>query len=170
LRALAAAAADVPLATTPLPAASADDESYRQICRQALRVFDPQGWRLWGRAAREAGHVTLTGWPVDLLHRLSLRLRARGIEAPVHDPANGDAGLAVPLLVVLGERRPLDAERIGWLRRVAMAQAPVGLANLLTPEIDAPLVEVFTTILRSADCTDGMLDVVADRLLAADAP
>jgi hypothetical protein len=71
---------------------------------------------------------------------------------------------------VLGERRPLDGERVTRLRRLALEHTPIALANLLTPEIDAPLVESFTTILRSADSSDAMLDIVAERIVDLEGP
>jgi len=161
LRSLAAAAADVLQAAPESPAA--EREHYRDICRRALRISDPSLWQALSRAAREQRKLALVGWPAELVQRLASRLPSRGIEAIVHEPETADFEPGVPLVVVLGERRPLAAERIALLRRWAQAHPLVGLANLLTPEIDAPLVESFPTILRSADASDAMLDVVADR-------
>jgi beta-N-acetylhexosaminidase len=165
LRALAAAAADTPQRASETPAAEA--EHYRQLCRQALRVPDPAGWRALSQAARMQGKLALTGWPAELVQRLASRLPARGLEAVVHDPEMAQFDAGTPLVVVLGERRPLAPERVALLRQWAASQTPIGLANLLTPEIDTPLVESFTSILRSADTSDAMLDVVADRLVDA---
>ena len=138
---------------------------YRELCRRALQVHDPAGWRRVAHAARQHGKLFLAGWQEDLVARLTARVGARGIAVQPIAPEALTPEPGVPVIVVLGERRPLAAERVGSLRRLALAHEPLGLANLLTPEVDAPLVELFTTILRSADSTDAMLDVVAERVL-----
>jgi hypothetical protein len=141
-------------------------QHYRQLCRQALRVPDPAGWKALSQAARERGKLALTGWPADLVQRLASRLPARGLEAVLHDPEAADFEAGTPLVVVLGERRPLSPERIalfagGPARGAHWSCEPADAGD------DAPLVESFTSILRSADTSDAMLDVVADRLVDA---
>jgi beta-glucosidase-like glycosyl hydrolase len=165
LRAQAVAAGDRVATGQPLPPLDEEAAAYRELCRLALRVLDPQGWRAFARAARERGPLVMLGWPAELQERLAQRLRRHGIESSILDPMGAeDLQEGQPVLVVLGERRPLDAERVNRLRRLALEHAPIALANVLTPEIDAPLVESFTTILRSADASEAMLDVVVERI------
>jgi hypothetical protein len=55
------------------------------------------------------------------------------------------------------------------LRRIGAHHAPAALANLLTPEIDAPVTDAYAALLRTADSSDAMLDEVVGRLLQAGA-
>lgn len=171
LRAQAVAAGDRARIGRELPPVDEEATAYRELCRLALRVLDPQGWRAFARAAREHGPLVMLGWPAEAGERLAARIRPHGIEVALVDPMTAEGFTeGQPVLVVLAERRPLDVERVNRLRRLALEHAPIALANLLTPEIDAPLVESFTTILRSADASDAMLDVVADRIAGLEGP
>jgi len=146
-----------------------DAALYRDLARRALQVLDPAGWRGFALRIHAASAVTVTGAPDDAVARLAARFVARGIAARTVALVDAAAAPPGPVLVVLAERRPLDAERIALLRQLALAAGPVGLANVLTPENDAPLVEAYTMILRSADHSDATLDVVAERILDAQA-
>jgi beta-N-acetylhexosaminidase len=169
LRAQAVVVADGSEASRPLPPVEADAARCRELCARALRVLDPAGWRALARAAHESNRLVMTGWPEEMVARLAGRLRDRGQAVDVQRPDAILGPLGAPLLVVLGERRPLAQERVALLRRLALGHPPAALANLLTPEIDAPLVESFTTILRTADASHAMLDVVAERILNREA-
>lgn len=151
-----------------LPAVESDAALYHEVARRALRVSDPAGWRAFARQLQTARTLALTGSPEDAVARVASRFAARGLTVQTVR-AEDAAATTGPLLVVLGERRPLDAERIATWRRAALAPGPVALANVLTPETDVPLVEAFTCILRAGDHTDATLDVVTDRILDAEA-
>jgi beta-N-acetylhexosaminidase len=169
LQALAAAAGER-AALAPPPGPLADDAArYKELCGRALHVLDPQAWRAFARVARERGGMAIVGWPPEVLERLAARVRQHGLDPAVYDAmAFEQIAAETPVLVVLGERRPLAPERVACLRRLALERSPVALANLLTPEIDTPLVESFTTLLRSADHSDAMLEVVAARIADRD--
>jgi beta-glucosidase-like glycosyl hydrolase len=167
LQASAAAATAVAPGAVSDAADAAAAARYRGLCQRALDVHDPAAWRRIAHAARQHGRLILAGWQEDLLARLAGRLGGYGVTVQTVVPETLTPELGVPVVVVLGERRPLLPERVGCLRRLALAHESLALANLLTPEVDAPLVESFTTILRSADHTDVMLDVVAARMLAS---
>jgi hypothetical protein len=147
-----------------LPDPQTDVALYRGIAQQALEILDPAGWRAFAHQTQATRRLVLTGSPDEVVARMAVRFTARGIDAQVM-PLAAATGQSLPILVVLGERRPLDAERVAQLRRLALEPEPVALANVLTPETDAPLVEAYTTILRSADHTDTTLDVVVERIL-----
>jgi beta-N-acetylhexosaminidase len=168
LRSLAAAAADRPGAVAALPPASADAAIYRDLCRRAVRVADAEGWAAFASAARGAGGIVATGSPNDVVARLAERLRAAGVVVDVQPTTVPGGESDSPLLVVLGERRPLLADAVERLRGLPATHAPIALANLLTPEVDAAIVSAYPTHLRSADHTDAMLDVVAARILGLD--
>jgi beta-N-acetylhexosaminidase len=166
LQSLAAARGDARRAAEPLPEAGADAARYRDLCRQALRVQNPAGWRAIQQRAAAGGRLVLAGWADEPLGRLAERLRGHGaFEVLVQVPDAVSPLEAAPVVAVLAERRPLDAERSAGLRHLALQHEGAGLANLLTPEIDAPFGELFTAILRTADASDAMLDVLADRLV-----
>jgi len=167
LRALAAAAADRPGAVAPLRPASADAALYGDLCRRALRVVDAPGWTAFAAGIRAAGRVVATGGPTDVAARLAEHLRRAGVIVEVLDPAALAARLDAPLLVVLGERRPLAGDVVERLCALPGRHTPIALANVLTPEIDAPIVAHYPTHLRSADHTDAMLEVVAERIVGA---
>ena len=169
LRALAAAAADRPGAVAPLPPANADAAFYLELCRRALRVEDAPGWEAFALAARAAGRIVATGSPAEVVARLADRIRATGMLVDVQAPGDLRARLDAPLLVILGERRPLTAASVEQLRALAGSHAPIALANVLTPEVDSPIATAYPTRLRSADHTDAMLGVVAARILGATA-
>ena len=171
LQALAASAGEGVATAPPLGLLADDAARYRDLCARALRVLDPQAWRVFARVARERGGLALVGWPAEVLERLAARVRQHGLDPALHDAlAFEEIPPETPVLVVLGERRPLASERVACLRRLALERSPVALANLLTPEIDTPLVESFTTLLRSADHSDAMLEVVAARIADLDNP
>src|SRR5262249_41972797 len=169
VRALQRRAAAAAPNESELPPPTRDAELYRTICRRALRVPDPAGWRAFGLAVREAQRLVVTGSPGGGVMRLAARLGASGITVETRALEGAPAAEKnAPNLVVLGERRPLPLERVALLRRLAHDVTPIALANVLTPETDSPLAESYTTILRSADHTDGMLDVIASYVLDAD--
>jgi hypothetical protein len=169
LQAKAAARAAVGKRPRQPEAGTAAAARYRELCRRALQLHEPAGWRRLAQAARERQTLVLAGWQPELLERLGNRLQARGLGVRMLAPEALQPEPGLPVVAVLGERRPLAADKVACLRRLALVHEPLGLANLLTPEVDAPLVESFTCILRSADQTDAMLDVVAPHLLDEDA-
>ncbi len=162
------AAIPEPRAALGAAPAQRDDVHLREVCRRALRVLDPAGWRTFARAIADAGRVVVAGSPDEVVARFAAVLGAAGptVEIRALDALHGPLG--APLLVVLGERRPLAPERVAILRRLPIDYTPVALANLLTPEVDAPLVEAYTAILRTADHTDAMLAVAAAVVLDRD--
>ncbi len=172
---LSAAAARVEkLATTRKPSstasktraseAAADARAYRELCSRALRLENAPGWQmLEERASRE--RLWLVGWNDEVLRQLSGHLAARGIDSQCSLPgeiARSGWKADSPTLVVLAERRPLEAEAVASLRQIAAPTHGAGLVNLLTPEVDAPLRDHFPTRLQTADKSDLMLDVVAE--------
>lgn len=165
LRVLAATRGDTPEAARALPALAADAGLYRDLCRAALRVENPDGWRAIARSTRDRGSLRLVGWNVGLLAELAGRLRGRGVRADTATPEEAVSAETAGVIVVLAERRPLGDEAIEPLRRLARRNPAAALANLLTPEVDAPVSELFAARLRTADSTSTMLDVVVDHWL-----
>jgi len=165
LRALAAARGDTPQVAAPLPPVEECEGFYREICAKALRFENPAGWRSLAVAARAAGRLLLVGWQEETLDRLARRLRRQGLEVEVRSPGAVAPEPGAPLLVVLADRRPLAPERVAALRALAERHGRPPLANLLTPEVDAPVADAFGAILRSADETDCMLETLAERLV-----
>ncbi len=139
-----------------------DTRVYRELCRRALRLENAPGWRML--AKRTAGtRLLLLGWNDEVLRQLSQRLAAHGIQSECKTPdaiAGWPSGS--PTLVVLAERRPLAAEAVAALQRIAARSPGAGLVNVLTPEVDAPFRDLFPTRLQTADKSDLMLDVVAE--------
>ncbi len=154
--------AEAPRNAPALPEFTDDARLYAELCRRALRVEDESGWRaLWHR--RGAGPLELVGRDETLLLELAQRLERRGVECQRKQPEAALAPAAARIVVV-AERRPMDEETLSALRRVAAA-SPAGLANLLTPEVDAPLAGAFPVRMQSADRSAVMLDVVVERWL-----
>jgi len=152
----------------PTPAASrtakAEDDTrvYREICRRALRLENAPGWRML--AKRTAGkRLWLLGSNDEVLRQLSQHLAVHGVQSQCTAPdAIAEWPADSPTLVVLAERRPLAAEAVAALQQIAARSPGAGLVNVLTPEVDAPLRDLFPTRLQTADKSDLMLDVVAE--------
>ena len=157
------ARAAAPPPALELPAPADDARWYAALCSQALRLEAPSAWRgFWQAVAGET--LRLAGWNDEVLQALSGRLAARGIATACITPEDA-ASAPAPTLAVLAERRPLSGSAVAALHRLAATAAPVALANLLTPEVDAPVAAAFPARLQSADRSDLMLDTVVERCL-----
>jgi beta-glucosidase-like glycosyl hydrolase len=161
LRALAAAVGDAAEASEPLPPQE-DRAFYRRLCTAALRVENAPAWAELLGPARAGRPLVLAGWNQEVLDKLAGRLRERGFRVEPRSPSEAVRLEGVPLGIVLAERRPLADDALRLLGALAERHPGAGLANLLTPEVDAPVAAAFRPRLRSADCSDIMLDVVAD--------
>ena len=159
-------AATSPRSTT-LPPEEEDAATYHALCRAALRFENAPAWDALARAAKESRRVQLVGWQEQLLGRLAARLRGRGFEVGIAAPKAGLPHDAAPCLAVFGERRPLPETLIASLRDLARSHPGAGLANLLTPEVDAQVAPDFTAVVRTADASDAMLDALLDRWLGS---
>ena len=161
LRALAAARGDAPGAGEALPAFAEDAAFYRDVCAGAIRVGAGDPWAAIANAARAGTRVTLAGWHADALSALASRLRKHGVSPHSCAPdAVSDPGA---LVVVLAERKPLTPQAIQTLAQIARAYPHAVLANLGTPEVDAPVAQWFDARLQTADWSACMLDVLAQR-------
>jgi beta-N-acetylhexosaminidase len=165
LRALAVARADQLQAVHPLGEPEQDRRLYAQICRAALRIDNKPAWQMFSRTLRSEGAVHLVGWDDELLGALRQRLQAHDAVVRVTSP---EAALEVEpaaTVFVMAERRPLDDGSVRRLHHLAQRQPSTLLANLLTPEVDAPVESLFAARMRSADRSDTMLDAVVERWL-----
>lgn len=144
------------------PAGNDDAHWYHALCRKALRVENEAGWRSFWRTQAAGAPLHLVGWNDDVLAAIAQRLRVRGVAAACARPEASMAAADAAILVILAERRPLAADAVACLRRIAGARGPVALANVLTPEVDAPVAEMFAVRLQSADRSAAMLDVIVD--------
>jgi len=147
-----------------LPPPAEDARWYKALCGQALRLEAPSAWKRFWQAG-EGQTLRLAGWNEEVLLALSQRFEGLGIPTQCAAP-EVLADYTAPTLAVLAERRPLGASASAALRRLAGGSGPVALANLLTPEVDAPVAAAFPARLQSADRSDLMLDTVVERCLA----
>jgi hypothetical protein len=90
---------------------------------------------------------------------LQRRLRERGCAVQVVQPE------LAPQLLVLAERRPLEATILRRVRDNAARTVRPLLANLLTPELDISLRDAFDATVQTADASPIMLDVFVEWLL-----
>ena len=145
-----------------------DTRVYRELCRRALCLENAPGWHML--ANRSAGkRLWLLGWSDDVLRQLSRRLAVHGIQSECATPDSiAEWPADAPTLVVLAERRPLAAEAVARLQQIAARSPGAGLVNVLTPEVDVPLRDLFPTRLQTADKSDLMLDVLAEACFGRD--
>ncbi len=160
LRARAASRPPMLSPRASLPDLQADAATYRELCRRAIRVENPEAWLRVMSAARASKQVVLQGAQAEVVARFESRLRARSWN--VKSEAEDAATTGGPTLVVLAERRPLPPERVAILR--AAGNAGAALVNLLTPEVDAAIADAFACVVRTADHSDAMLDVLVTQL------
>lgn len=159
---LARAAARPPMLSpkASLPELQADAALYRDLCRRAIRVERAEAWERVTSSARASKQVVLHGAQPEVVARFESRLRARSWK--VQCEPEGAAPTSSPTLELLAERRPLPPERVAMLRAAGGAGAT--LVNVLTPEVDATIADAFGCVVRTADHSDAMLDVLVARL------
>jgi hypothetical protein len=109
--------------------------------------------------------LTLVGWNVTVLEGLQDRLRARDIRVETSTLADAAKRKLGCPLVLLAERRPLEADVVTELRAFLAQQKNVRLANMLTPEIDIAIRDEFAAYVQTADGSACMQDVFVEWLL-----
>jgi beta-glucosidase-like glycosyl hydrolase len=159
LRALALARGDAPQAARPLPPFEEDLLLYRNLCQRSLKATGIEAWASLAHQLRNGQTLPLFGFDTSVVERLVRRLTSRGCAVQVVE----DWFQAT--LLVLAERRPLEARLAKSIHEAHPEKERRFLANLLTPEVDVAFREQFAGTVHTADCSDGMLDVFVDWLL-----
>ena len=160
LRARAAARPPMLSPRASLPELQADAALYRDLCRRAIRVEHAEVWERVASAARAAKQITVRAAQPEVLGRLESRLQARGWAVQCEPEDAAPTGN--PTIALLAERRPLPPERVAVLRAAGAAGA--ALVNVLTPEVDATIADAFGCVVRTADHSDAMLDVLVTQI------
>jgi beta-N-acetylhexosaminidase len=159
LRALAVARGDAPETARPLPPLEEDLLLYRSLCQRSLQATGIEAWNSLAHRLHNGEPLCLHGFDSGVVDRLVQKLSARDCRVEVV----GNWFQAT--LLVLAERRPLDAELLRTMQAVHMEKEKRFLANLLTPEVDVSIRDEFIATVHTADASDTMLDVFAEWLL-----
>ena len=165
LRALAVALGDTPQAARPLPPFDEDLLLYRSLCRRSLQVTNQDSWAALAHDLRHGERLTLVSWHDKLARGLCDRLQERDIQVETTSLARAIAEKARLPLVVLVERRPLEAEVLRQFPEFFKACPTARLANMLTPEIDIGIRDKFDAYVQTADASGCMQDVFVEWLL-----